>query len=173
MTMTKVCFHYWILALRNLVKFIIRNCHACKKYQATCYADPNPGPLTKDKTEQYFPFQVIDVDYAGLIFYLSKTRKDLKACILLFSCCVSRAVFLESGPKLTTSEFGRCLKRLIARRGRPKIIYIDYVKTFKARAKLLQKISKDERTNNLEIQYASSPKVGQFERLIDLTKHSL
>ena len=97
----------------------------------------------------------------------------MKEHILLFSCCVSRAVYLESVPKLTTSEFVRSLKRLIARRGRPKIIYSDYVKTFKAGAKLLQKISKDERTNNLDIQYTNSPKVGQFERLIDLTKHSL
>ena len=75
-------FYYWILTLRNLVKFIIRN--ACKKYQFTCYADPNPGPLTKDKTEQYFPFQVIGVDYAGLIFYLSKTRKDWKNTFFCF-----------------------------------------------------------------------------------------
>ena len=84
MTMTKVRSQYWIRTLRNLVKFIIRNCCESKKYQATSYPDPKPGPLTKDRTEQCFPFQVIGVDYACPIFS-SKTRKDLKAHILLFS----------------------------------------------------------------------------------------
>ena len=32
MTMTKVCSQYWIPTVRNLVKFIIRKCHASKKY---------------------------------------------------------------------------------------------------------------------------------------------
>ena len=102
--MTKVRSQYWIPALRNLVKFIIRNCCACKKYQATSYPDPKPGPLTKDITEKCFPFQVIVVDYAGPIFYRSKTRNDLKAYILLFSCNVRRAAYLELVPNLTTSN---------------------------------------------------------------------
>ena len=145
MAMTKVRSQYWIPTLRNLAKFIIRNCRPCKKYQATSCPDPNPGQLAKDRTEQYFPFQVIGVDYAGPIFYRSKTRKDFKAYILLFSCSVSRAIYLELVPKLTTSEFIRCVKRLIATRGRPKIIYSDNAKTFIAVAKLLQKINKDEK----------------------------
>ena len=62
MTMTKVRSQYWIPTLKNLVKFIIRNCRAYKKYQATSYPDPKPGPLAKDRTEQCFPFQVIGID---------------------------------------------------------------------------------------------------------------
>ena len=85
--------------------------------------------------------------------------------ILLFSCSVSRAVYLQLVPNFT-SEFIRCLKRLMVRRERPKIVYSENVKTFKAEAKLLQKINKDEksrsksRTNNLEIHYTKSPMVG-------------
>ena len=84
--------------------------------------------------EQCFPFQVKGVTYAGPILYGSKTTKDLKAYILLFSFSVTKAVYLELVPNVTTSEFIRCLKRLIARRGRPKIIYSDNAKTFKAGA---------------------------------------
>ena len=109
MTMAKVCSQYWIPTLGNLVKFIIRNCRACKKYQATAYPDAKPEPLTKDITEKCFPLQVISVNYAGPIFYSSKTRKYLKAYILLFSCSVSRTVYLELVPNLTTSEFIRYL----------------------------------------------------------------
>ena len=182
--MTKVRSQYWISTLRNLVKCIIRNCRACKKYQATSYPEPKPGPLTKDRTEQCFPLQVIAADYAGPIFYRSETRKDLKAYILLFSCSVNRALYLELVPNLTTSEIIRCLRRLIARRGRPKIIYFDNVKTFKVGAKLLQKISKDEKwhhhLNQEQITWKFNiPKVpwwegagDQFECLIGLTEHS-
>ena len=74
-----MCSQYWIPTLRNLVKFIIRNRRACKKYQVTFYPDPKPGPLANDRTEQCDPFQVIGVDCAGTIFFRSKTRKDLKA----------------------------------------------------------------------------------------------
>ena len=77
--MTKVRSQYWIPIQRNLVKFIIRNFRACKKCRTTPYPDPKPGQLTKDRTEQCFPFQVIGVDYKDPIFFRSKTRKDLKA----------------------------------------------------------------------------------------------
>ena len=129
----------------TMTKVIIRNCLACKKYQVTFYPDSQPGPLTKKKRQPCLLFQVIRVDYVGPIFYRSKTKKGLKAYIQLSSCSVSRAVYLELVANLTTSEFIRCLKRLIARRGRPKIIYSDNAKTFKAGAKLLQKINKDKK----------------------------
>ena len=74
MPMTKVRSQYWISTRRNLVKFSIRNCRTCKKYQATSYPDPKSGPLTKDRTEQCFPLQVIGADYAGPIFYRSESR---------------------------------------------------------------------------------------------------
>ena len=92
MTMTKVLSRYLIPTLRKLFKFIIRKCLACKKYQATSYPVPNPGPLRKARTEQCFTFQGRGVNYAGHIFYCSTTRKDLKAYILLFSSSVSRAL---------------------------------------------------------------------------------
>ena len=65
---------------------------ACKKYQATYYPVPKPGPLRKARTEQCYTFQGRGVNYAGHIFYCSTTRKDLKAYILLFSSSVSRAL---------------------------------------------------------------------------------
>ena len=100
MIMVKVRPQYWIPTLRNLVKFIITNCRACNKYQTKSHPDPKSGSITKDRTEQCFPFQVIGVDYTGPI-YRSNTRKDLKGYILLFSCSVSRAVYLELVPNLT------------------------------------------------------------------------
>ena len=61
-----------------------------KRNHATTYPNPKPGPLTKDKTEQYYLFQVIGVDYAGPVSNRSKTSKYFKAYILLFSCSQKR-----------------------------------------------------------------------------------
>ena len=72
-------------------------------------------------------------------------------------------------PNLNISEFIRCLKILIGRRGRPKIIYSDNAKTFKAGIKVLRKVNKDKkwypfksRTNNLKIREIRIGGRGQF-----------
>lgn len=79
MKLIKVRSPHWIPTLRTVAKPVIKNCRGCKKYGVTFYSEPKLGPLTKDRTEQYFPFQVISVDYAGHISYRLKTKKDLKA----------------------------------------------------------------------------------------------
>ena len=71
----------------------------------------------------------------GPIYYLTKTKKESKAYILIFSCSESRDVHLEVIPNTTTQEFMKCLKRLKARRGKPSTIYSDNVKSFQAAAK--------------------------------------
>ena len=52
-------------------------------------------------------------------------------------------MYLELVPSVTTSEFIRCLKKLIARRGRPNKFSSDNAKTFIAGVKVLQKINED------------------------------
>ena len=81
------------------------------------------------------PFEVIGTDCTGPIYYRTKLKRESKACILLFSCSLSRAVHLELTPNLTTNEFIKCFKRLIARRGMPKTVYSDNAKLFQAAAK--------------------------------------
>ena len=70
---------------------------------------------------------------------------ERKAHLLLYGCSLTRAVHLEVLKSMETSEFIPSLKRFIARRGRPKVIYSDNAKTFKAAAKWLRKVQQDER----------------------------
>ena len=89
---------------------------------------------------------------------------------------------LELTPNLTTNEFIKCFKRLIARRGRPKTVYSDNAKTFQAAAKWLKLVIKTEEFNefltkeNIKWKF-NLPRApwwgGHFERLIGLTKQSL
>ena len=127
-------------------------------------------------------FQVIGKDYAGPIYYRTKSKKKSKAYILLVSCNLSRAVYLELTPNLTTNEFIKCFKPLTARRGRSNTVYSENAKTFQAAAKSLKQVIKTEDVNkfltkeNIKWKF-NLPRApwwgGHFERLIGLTKQSL
>ena len=138
------------------------------------------GPLPRDRTEGDNPFSVIGVDFTGPVKYLQrKSKKEQKAYIVIYSCSLTRAVFLELLPNLETGEFIKSLKRLIARRGRPTKIYSDNGRTFIAAANWLKKVRKDERLNTFlgtheitwQFNLSGAPWWGgQLERLIGVMK---
>ena len=87
------------------------------------------------------PFKIIGTDYAGRFLCKSKGKKERKVHLLLF---LSRAIHLEVLPDQNTQEFLHGLKRLSARRGKPKVIYSDNAKTFVTASNWIEKINKDE-----------------------------
>jgi hypothetical protein len=91
-----------------------------KRYQA-----PTPAPLPTTRMEETTPYKVIGVDFAGPITYRVKKTQEGKAYLVLFTCSLTRGVYLEVLKSLETTSFLRSLKRLIARRGRPSLIYSD------------------------------------------------
>ena len=182
LTMKKVRSNYWIPTLRKLTKSVVRKYYGRKIFNSLPYPGVKPGPLPNDRTEQAVPFQVIGTDFAGPIYYRTKTKKESKACILIFSCSVSRAVHLELTPNTTTQEFIKCLKQLIPRRGKPSTIYSDNTKSFQAATKWLKQIIKSEqlhehlRKENINWKF-NLPKAlwwgGHFKRLIRVIKQAL
>ena len=177
--MAKVREKYWIPRLRRLAKKIKRNCWTCKRFSAQAYNAPNPGPLPKTRTEGTTPYKVTGVDFAGPIKYNVTKKQESKAYLVLFSCSLTRGVYLEVLKSLETAGFLQSLKRLIARRGRPALIYPDNGQTFKAAATWLRKVRKDEKfydqLNKYEIQWRFNLSRapwwgGQFERLIGIFK---
>ena len=98
------------------------------------------------------PFSVIGVDFTRPVKYLQwKSKKEQQMYIVIYSCSLTRAVFLELLPRLETGEFIESLKPLIARRGRLTKIYSDNGRTFIAAANWLKKVHKDERLNTLSL----------------------
>ena len=102
-TMSNIRTYYWIPSLRKITKSIIKKCHHCVRYRVMPFPRPKPRALLKQRTQQCYPFQVIGVDFAGPIYYRSKSKAISKSCILLFSCSLSRAIHLELVPNLHTS----------------------------------------------------------------------
>lgn len=182
MTMAAVRRRYWIPRLRQLTKKVRRNCNGSKRFQVTPFSRPPTGNLPKDRTQGTRPFQVIGVDYAGPFLYKNRSGTHSKAYLLLFACSLTRAVHLELLPNMSTEEFMRSLKQVVARRGKPEKIYSDNAKTFVAAAKRIRKISRSEQVNdflaknNITWQFNLSKAPwwgGQYERLIGLVKQSL
>jgi len=73
----------------------------------------------------------------------------MKAYIVVYLYCLTRAVYLEILPNLSVEEFICNIKQLIARQGHPEKISSDNWKTFVAAAKWLRKIRNDEKLNDL------------------------
>ena len=176
-TMTKVREKFWIPKLRSLTKQIRRKCNGCKRFNAIAFPSPPPGQLPVERfTATTKPFKTIGLDYAGPFV----TRNGQKAYILLFTCSVSRAIHLELLPNQATDGFITGLKRLIARRGLPNIIYSD--NAFEASSRWLKRVLHSAEvgdflsTKNVQWRFNLSRAPwwgGQFERLVGLVKQSL
>ena len=179
--MTHVRKDYWIPKLRQLTKRYVRNCNWCKRFGCKPLPSQSPGLLPTDRTQGTTAFHVIGTDYAGPLTFVDR-KKQKKAYILMFSCSVSRAIHLELLEDQTTDGFIRALKKLVARRGKPRKIYSDNAKTFKSAAKWLENIVAGEKLNEFlteeeihwQFNLSRAPWWGgQFERLIGLVKQSL
>ena len=90
------------------------------------------------------PFQVVGVDFAGPIRYRSRPKTESKAYLALYDCSLTRTVDFDLLKSSEAQEFIGSLKRFIAPRGGPKVVYSDNGATFKTAAKWLQTAQKDE-----------------------------
>jgi hypothetical protein len=148
MTMAKIRENYWIPKLRRLVKRVRTRCWGCKRFRALSYEKPPPGKLPSTRTKGTTPFEVVGVDFAGPIRYKTKGKTFRKSYLVLYGCSLTRAVHLEVLRSLELLEFLSSLKRFIARRGRPSVIYSDNGTTFKAASKWLKRVQNDEQLND-------------------------
>ncbi len=153
LTMAAIREKYWAPKLRSLVKSVRKKCHGCKRFRATSFARPAPGKLPQDRTKGGTAFEVIGTDFAGPIRYKTTQKKEGKAYLAIFACSLSRAVHLELLSNMETDTFILCLKRYIARRGRPRVIYSDNGGTFVKTAKWISELRRDEKLRGLLEQY--------------------
>ena len=65
--------------------------------------------------------------------------------MVIFSCGLTRAVHLELVPNLETSTILTCFKRVIERRGQPKVVYSDNGIAFVKAAKWLKQVRRNEK----------------------------
>ncbi|GFW08224.1 integrase catalytic domain-containing protein [Trichonephila clavipes] len=140
-----------------------------------------PSPLPPDRVNDCAIFEVVGIDLAGPLFL--KTGE--KVWITLFTCAVYRALHLELVNALSSDAFLLALRRFIARRRRPRIIYCDNGTNFRGAfndlAKLdWHKISRETSTQKIVWKFIPPTAAwwgGWWERLVriikELLRHSL
>ena len=101
-----------------------------------------PAPsLPEFRVREYPAFTYMRVDFAGPLYVKSHEISDGgKVWICLYTCCVTRAVHLELVPNLTVQTFIQSFKRFTARRGFPCTLVSGNGKTFKAVAKIIERM---------------------------------
>ena len=117
---------FWIVGLRWLAKRVKRQCVSCQKQDARSCNAP-VAPLSRSRVTQAPPFAVTGLDFAGPVFCLDLPRTKLYIC--LFTCAVTRAVYLELLESMSLSDFPLALRRFAARRGMPSQLFSDNAAT--------------------------------------------
>ncbi len=123
---------FLIIGQRNVVRSITRACVVCRRTSAK----PQPqllGQLPPERITPGIVFEYVGIDYAGPVHLkLGRVRKPtfVKAYICLFVAMSVKAVHLEVVSDLTSAAFIACLRRFIARRGKPYCIWSDHGSNF-------------------------------------------
>ncbi|XP_055617896.1 uncharacterized protein LOC129763133 [Toxorhynchites rutilus septentrionalis] len=122
---------YWPLQGRRLARSTVRNCFRCTRLNPIPL-EQQIGQLPAQRIMSSRPFNVTGIDYAGPL-YLKPTHRraaPAKAYICVFICFTTKAVHLELVGDLSTQAFIGCLRRFVARRGRPSHLHSDNGKNF-------------------------------------------
>ena len=155
-------FH--IVAGTKVIRPLTRGCTTCR-----CdAAKPQPqlvGQLPKEHVTPDIVFDKMGVDYAGPIYIkYGYVRKPVivKAYICVFVSLSVKAVHLELASDLTSDAFLACLRRFIARRGKPSLIWSDHGSNFVGADRELKELVKFlelQKTNDDISHFCSSQKI--------------
>ncbi|TKJ32231.1 MAG: hypothetical protein CEE38_23540 [Planctomycetes bacterium B3_Pla] len=173
---------FWLVPGKRAVGEIINKCMPCKK-QSAKHAEQKMGLLPDFRVTPSRPFSNVGVDLAGPLFVKSGDT-TVKAWIVLYTCCVTRGVYLDLVKSMDTETFIQTMRRFTSHRGTPNVIVSDNAKTlirtdkelvalFKSVKEKIQRIPGLEHIEwNFIPDYA--PWQGGFwERLIGTVKRSL
>ena len=129
-TLSQICQEFWIPQGRAEVRFVLSRCVICKRNNGAPFGLPRMPPWPKERVSKSVPFQYVGLDYLGPI-RVKENGEVQKMWICLFTCLAVRAIHLELVKGLSAEQFLDCLRRYIARRGKPEVIISDNAPQFK------------------------------------------
>ncbi|GFS79646.1 uncharacterized protein TNCV_4241171 [Trichonephila clavipes] len=144
---------YWIPSGQNRVRRILNKCITCFRTK-TQTINQMMGDLPRDRIMPSRPFEKVGLDYAGPIITkpnLKRSRVTLKSYIAIFICFSTKATHLEVASDLTTEAFLACLRRFIARRSKPSVIWSDNATNFKGARNILNEWNDICKSNRIHL----------------------
>ena len=132
LVMASLSRRFHIVGACRAIRPITRKCVICHRVYARTQQQLL-GQLPADRLIPGPVFQHTGVDYAGpLLIKLGATRQPVlvKAYVSVFVSFSVKAIHLEVVSDLTTDAFIAALRRFIARRGKPSVIWSDHGTNF-------------------------------------------
>ena len=133
---------YWTPHMTTLARSVVRSCVLCQRLHSSAVTQ-SVGDLPPWRLEENpRPFSYVGVDYAGPLWCFREvnsgdkrkkfraTEKDKKLYIVLFTCMQVRAVHLEVVDSMAVEPLNMAVRRFMARKGKPRVIYSDNAKSF-------------------------------------------
>ena len=136
---TSLSRRFHIVRGRNLIRSITRSCVTCR-YKSARPQSQLMGQLPAERVTPDSVFSKVGVDYAGPVYIkLGAVRRPtiIKAYITVFVSLSVKAVHIEAVSDLTTEAFLACLRRFVARRGKPVSIWSDHGTNFVGASRVL------------------------------------
>ena len=129
-TLAQIRSKYWLPQGRAQVKEVLAECLTCITHQGGPYKVKPMAPWPKIKVKESPAFTHIGLDYFGPLYVKNGTIRS-KAWVCIFTCIAVRAIHPELVEDVTAAQFLDCLRRFIARRGKPDEIISDNAPQFK------------------------------------------
>lgn len=125
-TIAKTRSVYWIIGIRKLVKKMISSCYRCK-FRLKNMACQVMSPLPEERLKPAPAFHTTGIDYFGPFKLKGEVQKRThgKGYGVIFTCVISRAVYLDISCDYSTEAFMQVLRRFASFRGWPGKIISD------------------------------------------------
>jgi len=184
-TLASLRQEYWLPKGRIEVRACVHHCLVCRRHEGPAFALPRMPPWPRQRVSESLPFQFTGLDYLGPVF-IKEDKIITKMWICLFTCLAVRAVHLEWVRSLSAEHFLLCLRRFMAKRGRPEMIISDNAAQFKLVKSVVDEQWRELTRDEELISYLSNSGIkwqfttalapwqgGFFERLVGLVKRAL
>ena len=123
--LTYVRQHYWITGGREAVKKVRRDCVICRRNRAQP-CEQLMADLPDSRLDYgTLPFTRAAVDLFGPLEIGLYRNRTAKRWGVLFTYLVTRAIFLELVPSLSTQDFLLSLRRFVALYRKPELLHSD------------------------------------------------
>lgn len=133
----------WIRHGRAMVKSVTKGCVVCKKLNGLPYRMPDFADLPKFRTGICKPFEFTGLDYFGPI-KVKEDEADKQVWALIFTCLVTRNIYLQLVRSLNTTTFLNALRCFSSRRGAPSELLCDNALSFQLATKYTYLVKEDE-----------------------------
>ena len=109
---------YWKIDGGSSISHQLQKCVTCRKLPGS-HCVQKMANLPEEQLTPALPFSYTGMDVFGP-WYIKEGQKELKRWGIIFTCLLSRAIYLETLNTMGTDSFINALRRFINRRGKVK-----------------------------------------------------